>query len=50
MVWNEPNMISFIKVKIVIIERICDESWFQLSNLNYGCYAFTKYIMSSIVI
>ena len=44
MVWNVHNMILFIKVKVTIIERIRDESWFQLSNLNYGCYAFTKYV------
>ena len=42
-------MILFIKVKIVIIERICDESWFQLSILNYGCYIFIKCIKSSII-
>ena len=50
MVWNDHNMILFIKVKVVIIEGIRDESWFQLGILNYGCYAFIKYIMSSIIV
>ena len=43
-------MILFIKVKIVIIEMIRDESWIQLSILNYGYYIFIKYTMSSIII
>ena len=47
---NDHNMILFINVKVVIIERIRDESWFQLSILNYGCYTFIKCIMSSIII
>ena len=32
-----------------IIERICDESWFQLSILNYEYYTFIKCIKSSII-
>ena len=38
MVWNDYNMILFIKGKVVIFEKILDEGWFQLSILNYRSY------------
>ena len=50
MVWNDYNMILFIKVKVVIFEKIHDEGWFQLSILNYECYIFIKFLISSIII
>ena len=49
MVWNDHNMIPFLKFKVVIIEKICAESWFQVSILNYGCYTFIKWMTSSII-
>ena len=48
--WNVHNVILFIKIKVIIIEGIHDEGWTQLSILNYGSYAFIKFIMSSIII
>ena len=48
--WNVHNVILFIKIKVIIVERIHDESWIRLSILNYGSYAFIKFIMSSIII
>ena len=50
MVWNVHNVILFIKVKIIIVERIYDEGWIRLSTLNYGSYAYIKFIISSIII
>ena len=50
MVWNVHNVILSIKVKVIIMERIHDESWYFLSNVNYGCNASTKYVMSPIVV
>ena len=49
MVWNVHNINLFIKVKVVLIKRIHYESWFQMSILNYGCYAFIKFMMNSIL-
>ena len=49
-VWNVHNVILFIKIKVIIIERIHDESWIRLSILNCGIYALIKFIMSSIII
>ena len=50
MVWNLHNAILSIKVKVIIMEGIQDESWYFLSNVNYGCNASTKYVMSPIVV
>ena len=36
MVWNLHNAILSIKVKVIIMEGIQDESWCFLSNVNYG--------------
>ena len=47
---NVHNVILFMKIKVITIEKIQDESWIPLSILNYGSYAFIKFIMSSIVI
>ena len=47
LVWNVHNVILFIKIKVIIVERIHDESWIRLSILNYGSYAFIK-IMTSL--
>ena len=49
-VWNVHNVILFIKIKVITVERIHDESWIRLSILNYESYAFIKFIMSSIII
>ena len=36
MVWNVHNVILSIKVKVIIMEGIQDESWCFLINVNYG--------------
>ena len=46
-VWNVHNVILFAKVKVIIIEMIRDESWFQWNILKYGYYIFKKYLMGS---
>ena len=43
-VWNVHNVILFTTVKVIIIEMIRDESWFQWSILNYGYYFKKKSI------
>ena len=43
MVWNDHDMILFIKVKVVIIEGIRDESWFQLSIELWMLYFYKLY-------
>ena len=49
-VWNVHNVILFINIKVIIVERIHDESWIRLSILNYGSCALIKFIMSLIII
>ena len=49
-VWNVHNVILFIEIKVITVERIHDESWIRLSILNYGSYAFIKFMMNSIII
>ena len=44
------NVILLIKVKVIFIEGIHDESWYFLSNLNYGFNASVKHVMSQIVV
>ena len=43
MVWNDHDMILFIKVKVVIIEGIHDKSWFQLSIELWMLYFYKLY-------
>ena len=49
MVWNVHNVILFIKIQVIIVKRIHDESWIRLSILNYENCAFIKFIMSLII-
>ena len=43
MVWNDHDMILFIKVKVVIIKGIRDGSWFQLSIELWMLYFYKVY-------
>ena len=47
-VWNVHNVILFTTVKVIIIEMIRDESWFQWSILNYGYYFQKKKVFNEL--
>ena len=43
-------MILLIKVKVIIMEGIHDESWYFLNNVSYECNVSTKYVMNPTVV